>query len=133
MEICSKQATVKAPADAFTGDAWPDVMVRGENPPGSASASASSTLRLVRAMRGMRSRLVKRCTSPTAWAGSKRGMVRCSRYGRAIRSPPGEWHWHGPAPDHFMTHLAMWAAPADGPETEWGAQVSDEEYGAHSP
>jgi hypothetical protein len=28
-----------------------------------------------------------------------------------------------------MTHLAMWEAPIDGgPETEWGDQVSDEEY-----
>jgi hypothetical protein len=27
-----------------------------------------------------------------------------------------------------MTHLAMWDAPADGPETEWGALVTDDEY-----
>jgi quercetin dioxygenase-like cupin family protein len=24
-----------------------------------------------------------------------------------VKAPPGEWHWHGAAPDHFMTHLAM--------------------------
>jgi hypothetical protein len=32
-----------------------------------------------------------------------------------------------------MTHLAIWDALAegqDGPETEWGALVSDSEYGA---
>ncbi|MDQ1594773.1 MAG: hypothetical protein QOH40_1329 [Arthrobacter pascens] len=28
-----------------------------------------------------------------------------------------------------MTHLAMWEAPADGPEAEWGGLVTDEEYG----
>jgi hypothetical protein len=27
-----------------------------------------------------------------------------------------------------MTHLAMWDAPAEGPETEWGALVTDAEY-----
>ncbi len=27
-----------------------------------------------------------------------------------------------------MTHLAMWEAPAEGPETEWGDQVADAEY-----
>jgi hypothetical protein len=27
-----------------------------------------------------------------------------------------------------MTHLAIWAAPADGPESEWGEQVTEEEY-----
>lgn len=47
-----------------------------------------------------------------------------------MHTPPGEWHWHGAAPDHFMTHLAMWEAPAgDEPESEWGDKISDEEYG----
>ena len=48
--------------------------------------------------------------------------------GDTIYTPPGEWHWHGAAPDHFMSHLAMWEAPLEGPESEWGDQVSDEEY-----
>jgi quercetin dioxygenase-like cupin family protein len=41
---------------------------------------------------------------------------------------PGEWHWHGAAPDHFMTHLAMWEAPAEGAESEWGEPVADADY-----
>jgi hypothetical protein len=28
-----------------------------------------------------------------------------------------------------MTHLAMWEAPEDGPETQWGEHVTDAEYG----
>ena len=33
------------------------------------------------------------------------------------------WHWHGAAPDQFMTHLAVYeGAP------EWGDLVSDGEY-----
>ena len=46
-------------------------------------------------------------------------------------TPPGEWHWHGSAPTHFMTHLAMWEAPdpASGQaETGWGEHVIDDEY-----
>jgi hypothetical protein len=27
-----------------------------------------------------------------------------------------------------MTHLAMWEAPNEGPETQWGDLVSDDEY-----
>jgi len=27
-----------------------------------------------------------------------------------------------------MTHVAMWEVPADGPESEWGEQVSDADY-----
>jgi hypothetical protein len=29
-----------------------------------------------------------------------------------------------------MTHLAMWEAATEGPESEWGDHVTDEEYGA---
>ena len=48
-------------------------------------------------------------------------------------TPPGEWHWHGAQPEHFMSHLAMWEGLAegqDGPETEWSAHVTDAEYSA---
>ena len=47
-----------------------------------------------------------------------------------ISTPPDEWHWHGAAPDQFMTHLAMWEAPDSGPESELGDSVTDEEYGS---
>ena len=50
------------------------------------------------------------------------------RPGQTIFTPPGEWHWHGAAPDHFMAHLAMWESPGEGPETRWGDLVTDEEY-----
>jgi quercetin dioxygenase-like cupin family protein len=56
------------------------------------------------------------------------------RPGGTVYTPPGEWHWHGAAPDHFMIHLAMWEAPApesDQPETTWGEHVTDAEY--HAP
>ena len=53
------------------------------------------------------------------------------RAGDTFVTPAGEWHWHGAAPDRFMTHLAIWEAPAlGGQETEWGDLVSDEEYAA---
>ncbi|WP_446213566.1 cupin domain-containing protein [Micromonospora sp. IBSANI012] len=61
---------------------------------------------------------------------SRGGEIIEIRPGDTIYTPPGEWHWHGAAPDHFMTHLAMWEAPApgSGPESEWGDHVTDEEY-----
>jgi quercetin dioxygenase-like cupin family protein len=48
--------------------------------------------------------------------------------GDTIYTPPGEWHWHGAAPDNFMTHLAIWEAPEHGAEIEWGDLVTNEEY-----
>ena len=52
------------------------------------------------------------------------------RAGDTVYTPPGEWHWHGAAPERFMTHLAIWEASAEGKEAEWGEQVSDSEYAA---
>src|SRR5262249_13223989 len=49
------------------------------------------------------------------------------RAGDTVQTPPGEWHWHGAAPDRFMTHLTVYGAGDAGPETEWGQHVTDEE------
>ena len=48
--------------------------------------------------------------------------------GQTIYTPPGEEHWHGATPDHFMSHLAMWEGIADGTETTWGEHLTDEQY-----
>lgn len=43
---------------------------------------------------------------------------------------PGEVHWHGAAPNRFMTHLATQGADDQGSPVAWGEHVSDEEYDA---
>jgi hypothetical protein len=43
---------------------------------------------------------------------------------------PGEDHWHGAAPNRFMTHLAMQQVDDHGNAVTWGEHVSDEEYSA---
>ena len=45
------------------------------------------------------------------------------RPGDVVHTPSGEWHWHGAAPDHFMTHVSL----TEGPAT-WGDHVTDAEY-----
>jgi quercetin dioxygenase-like cupin family protein len=52
------------------------------------------------------------------------------RAGDTVHTPPGEWHWHGAAPDRFMTHLAIFEASADGAESEWAEQVAEADYRA---
>jgi len=46
--------------------------------------------------------------------------------GDVVYSPPGEWHWHGAAPDGYMVHVAT----NPGGKTEWGdnREVTAEEY-----
>ena len=52
--------------------------------------------------------------------------------GDIVQTPADEWHWHGAAPDHFMTHLSITeAVPGDQrPEADWGEHVTDDEYAA---
>jgi len=128
VEIQAKQPTVKAPAETFTGDAWIDVIAKGEEP-------SRIRVSLVRFAPGARNAWHAHAVGQTVHVldglglmQSKGGTVMEIRPGDTIRTPPGEWHWHGAAPDRFMTHLAMWEAPADGPETDWGDLVGDTDY-----
>jgi quercetin dioxygenase-like cupin family protein len=130
MEKLTKQPSAKGPAEMFTGDVWFDVLAQGQEP---------SRLRvyLVRFAPGARtawhSHAVGQTLHVTEGVGlvqSRGGEVIVMRPGDTVHTPPGEWHWHGAAPDHFMSHLAMWDGPGEGqgPESEWGEHVSDAEY-----
>ncbi|TCJ20059.1 cupin domain-containing protein [Rubrobacter taiwanensis] len=58
------------------------------------------------------------------------GSVEVIRPGDRVFFEPGEEHWHGAAPGHFMTHIAMQQTDEEGNAALWGEHVSDEEYGA---
>ncbi len=67
------------------------------------------------------------------------GIGRCQRRGGLIETiepgdrvyfEPGEDHWHGAAPNRFMTHLAMQEVDDQGSPVTWGEHVTDEEYNA---
>jgi len=130
MEILPRQPTVKAPSERFIGDAWFDVLARGEG-------ESRIRVNLVRFAPGSRNAWHAHALGQTLHVTDGLGLVQARggpileiRPGDTIHTPAGEWHWHGAAPDRFMTHLAMWEAPAEGEETAWGDQVSDAEYGA---
>src|ERR671937_800357 len=52
------------------------------------------------------------------------------RPGDRVFFEPGEDHWHGAAPDRFMTHIAMQEVDEQGSPATWGDHVTDEEYNA---
>jgi quercetin dioxygenase-like cupin family protein len=131
MEIQPKRPSTKGSAERFIGDVWIDPLASGEEP-------SRIRVSLVRFAPGARNawhaHAVGQTLHVTEGVGrvqSRGGDVVEIRAGDTIHTPPGEWHWHGATPDHFMTHLAMWEAPAEGAESKWGDHVTDEEYDAH--
>ena len=128
VDIQPKQPTAKGPADLFTGDVWFDVIAKGEE-------QSRIRVNAVRFSPGARTAWHSHAVGQTLHVTEGRGRVQARdgeiveiRPGDTIHAPSGEWHWHGAAPDHFMTHLAMWEAPPEGPESDWGAHVTDAEY-----
>ena len=130
MEIQPQQPSTKGPADMFSGDVWYDVIARGEEP-------SRIRVNLVRFSPGARSAWHAHAVGQTLHVTEGRGRVQSAghgvvdlRAGDTVHTPPGEWHWHGAAPDRFMSHLAMWEAPrdADVPEAQWGDLVGDDQY-----
>jgi quercetin dioxygenase-like cupin family protein len=130
MEILNKQPTVKADEATFIGDAWYDVLVPGEEP-------SRIRVSVVRFAPGARNAWHAHAVGQTVHVTEGIGLIQARgekavqiRPGETVHTPPGEWHWHGAAPDQFMTHLAMWEASTDGKEAEWGDQVGDADYQA---
>src|SRR5436853_7844652 len=58
------------------------------------------------------------------------GPVEVIRPGDRVFFEPGADHWHGAAPDRFLTHLAMLDADDAGNAAAWGDHVTDDEYNA---
>jgi len=56
------------------------------------------------------------------------GSIEAVRAGHAIQFEPDEWHWHGAAPNHFMTHLALQEADEHGIDASWAEHVADDTY-----
>jgi quercetin dioxygenase-like cupin family protein len=123
-------ATTPGPSDWFTGSVYLDTVAAPSGP----SQLAASSVHFTPGAR-------------TAWHTHPNGQTiyviegvgRCQRLGgpiEAIRAgdrvffEPGEEHWHGAAPDRFMTHLAMQQLDEEGGAVSWGRHVSDEEYTA---
>jgi quercetin dioxygenase-like cupin family protein len=130
MEILPKPPTTKGPPERFIGDVWLDTIVRGDPP----SRVRSS---IVRFAPGARNAWHVHAVGQTLHVLDGLGRIQARggelleiRAGDTIVTPPGEWHWHGAAPDRFMTHLTVYEAADDGAETEWGEQIPEDAYRA---
>jgi quercetin dioxygenase-like cupin family protein len=128
MEILPKRPTEKGPPERFIGDVWLDMIVRGEEPSRVRAA-------VVRFAPGARNAWHRHGMGQTLYVTEGIGRIQARggpvteiQPGDVVQTPPGEWHWHGAAPDRFMTHITVYEAPAEGDESEWGDQVGDDAY-----
>jgi quercetin dioxygenase-like cupin family protein len=120
--------TTRAPGDWFTGAVFSDPVAA----PSGASRLAAGSIHFTPGAR-------------TAWhthpCGQTifvtEGLGLCQREGEPVELirpgdrvffEPDENHWHGAAPDRFMTHLAMHQLDEQGTAVVWGRQVTDAEY-----
>lgn len=53
------------------------------------------------------------------------GAVQALRAGDTVVAPPGEWHWHGAAPDTSMTMFAVQQPDESGTLVEWAKPSSE--------
>ena len=128
-----KPPTMKGPADWFTGDVWIDPIFSGKEP-------SRAQVLAVRFTPAARTAWHAHVLGQTLYVTEGRGLIQSRggqiselRPGDIVRAEPDEWHWHGAAPDHFMTHLSITEAPYDDARSEmsWGAHVTDAEYSGH--
>ena len=129
MERISPGDSTKGPPNMFTGDVYFDTIIKGKEP---SRVRVNSVHFTPGARTAWHCHAVGQTLHVTEGIGlvqARGGHIIVMRAGDTIDTPPGEWHWHGAAANHFMTHLAIWDAPDHGEESEWGDLVTDEEYG----
>jgi len=130
MNVQPKKPSIKGPAEWFTGDVWIDGIAQGEEP-------SRVRVNAVHFTPGARTAWHSHALGQTLYVTEGAGLVQSRggdivtiRSGDVIRTPGDEWHWHGAAPDHLMSHLSITEGVADGQrlETDWGEHVTDAEY-----
>jgi quercetin dioxygenase-like cupin family protein len=123
-------ATTPGPSDWFTGTVFIDTVAAPSGP----SRLAASSVRFAPGARtAWHTHPFGQTISVTEGAGvcqRRGGTIEAIRPGDRVFFEPGEEHWHGAAPDRFMTHLALQQVDESGSAVTWGAHVTDEEYGA---
>ena len=122
-------ATAAGPSEWFTGTVYLDAVAAPTEPSRAAAAMVHFTP-------GARTAWHTHPLGQTLFVTE--GIGRCQRRGEPIEVirpgdrvyfEPGEEHWHGAAPDRFMTHLAIQEVDETGSPVSWGVHVTDEEYG----
>ena len=122
--------TTRGPSEWFTGAVFIDTVAA---PSAESRVNASS----VHFTPGARTAWHTHPRGQTIYVTEGVGRAQCRgepidaiRPGDRVFFEPGEDHWHGAAPDRFMTHLSIVEVDDKGNSATWGSHVTDDEYGA---
>lgn len=129
MEIkrVGSQASVKGPADWFTGTVRIDPLFHAPVPArvGGASVTFEPGARTAWHTHPLGQTLI--VTAGSGRVQREGGPIEEIHPGDVVWFPPGLKHWHGASPTTAMTHIAIQES-LDGKAVEWMEKVSDEQY-----
>ncbi|SRR6266581_9800214 len=122
--------TNRGPGDWFTGTVYVDTVAAPSGPSRVSASSVNFTPGARTAWHTHPNGQTIFVTEGVGLAQARGEPVHVIRPGDRVFFEPGEDHWHGAAPDRFMTHLAMLDVDDQGNNATWGPHVTDEEYAA---
>jgi quercetin dioxygenase-like cupin family protein len=126
----NSRETATGPGDWFTGTVYIDTVAANPKPSRVQAASVHFTPGARTAWHTHPFGQAIHVTEGVGLCQRRGGPIEVIHAGDSVFFEPGEDHWHGAAPDRFMTHLAMQEADDDGSPVTWGERVTDEEYNA---
>ena len=125
--------TSHGPSEWFTGEVYIDAVA---SPSGASTVSAGS----VHFTPGARTAWHIHPNGQTIFvtegvglAQRRGGPIEVIRPGDRVFFEAGEEHWHGAAPNRFMTHLALQQVDDQGNAANWLEHVTDAEYSTAPP
>jgi len=122
--------TATGPSEWFTGTVYIDTVASPSGPSRAAAASVHFTPGARTAWHTHPFGQTIYITEGVGLCQRRGGPIEAIRPGDRVFFEPGEDHWHGAAPDRFMTHIAIQEVDDQGSPVSWGEHVTDEEYGA---
>jgi len=130
MELRPTAATVKTPAENFTGDVYMNPIFTGDG-------TSHLVVALVRFTPGARTNWhshangqLLHCIDGVGLVVTRDGTAVRMRAGDTVWTPTGEEHWHGSTADNMMCHYAILDETPAGDATRWLEPVTDEQYDA---
>jgi quercetin dioxygenase-like cupin family protein len=125
--------TTPGPSDWFTGTVYIDAVATPSEPSRVQAVSVHFTPGARTAWHTHPNGQTIYVTEGVGRAQRRGGPLEVIRPGDRVFFEPGEDHWHGAAPNRFMTHIAIQQLDDRGSAVTWAEHVTNEEYDPAQP